>query len=578
MTSTLISTRTNDIRDIVQRLKDEASSFEKDYRNKDATYLRAYKGDHYSALTTSSWTRWKTRKVVNYTGDAIDFITSFLIEQSLHPYPVPPSEDQEHFTFALQEVIDKIWRDNKLDTTTQEDFIKTGLILGKSYIKVYFDPFQDEGKGGIVVSVIAPKNVFLDPTCNGNIKRARYLIWEAWIPYDEAIRKYPRYLETIQRAITLPVDKSDVYTDEVSPGGVFNSDATKTWDLPIHTPTSSSSTDLKDFILPNIQTESKVKITEAWLKDFTEEEVKEGRGRKYKYTNNIRLITIINDVVVQDTSTPYKNVKQFPWTMWLDKKVPFESTGLGTVSQVWSSQLDVNKKGSYIGDYITFAGNPVWIIDKEAEIDKSRLTNVPGLIIMKERGGDVRRESPPEIPQSIFQTVRDGINEIRELSGSLDVLTGRQIPGTRSGSMLGEMKEAASGKVLLKKLALKEAIAEIGEIMLGIIKEYYTDIQILRIVGDYRTPRYFPFSGVVVDGPWVIKVEAMPSTQVSRQARFDQGIRLYTMQVIDKKALLDLIDFPNREQVLERIDKAQSAYFNALATRQTYLPKRPPRY
>lgn len=562
---------------LINRLKDEAKQRRTKYASTPRlnNYMKVYNGEHYPEISYSPYTKWKSRQVVNYTGDVIDFITSFLLEQSPHPFAVPPNDDQQKVTELLQAVIDDVWEENEMDGTQLENYTKTALIMGNSYAKVYFDSTLNEGMGAIVIDLVDPRDLYVDPNCKGNLRKARYIIWEKSIPYDEAVRRFPKYRKYIENNMTK--DWNQDAKDEIGPQVTyFNSTGTQTWDFSIFSPLKDSTTKSGDAFTPIQGSTDKVMVTEAWLRDYTQIKkkvtTKDSLGKEtteekivYKYKKCIRLVTIVGNKVVQDGSTPYVGFNGFPYAGFIDKPIPFESQGLGTVSQIWPMQMDINKKKSYISDYQKFAGNPIWIVDKESGVKRSELSNIPGLVVQKQQGTTVQRESPPELPQYFFTGIKESVDELREVSGATDVVMGKKQKGTRSGEQQSDLRDSAQGKLRLKLLALKKSVATMGEIILALVEQYYTDVRILRIAGDYHEPQYLKFSGTMVNGPWRVRVESMPSTPSTRQARFDQAMRLFSMNVIDKKALMDIIDFPNKEKIMKRMQEMDAAYFKSIS-------------
>jgi hypothetical protein len=126
------------------------------------------------------------------------------------------------------------------------------------------------------------------------------------------------------------------------------------------------------------------------------------------------------------------------------------------------------------------------------------------------------------------------------------------------------LEASMTGKLGLFKNAVNDAFEEAGRIILALVQEFYTLERMVRISKEGITPQFVPFSSLVLDDSWNVHVESMPSTPTTRQARFQQAIQLYTLQLIDKKAVLDLIDFPNRDKILQRMSKAEEEYMKLL--------------
>jgi hypothetical protein len=576
----IVENRSNNIVQIIKRLKEESIQTRKRSNQQFDTFERAYIGDHYPNLSYSPYTKWKSRQTINYVGDSIDIVTSYLLEQSLRPVADPPSEEQQSFTFAIQEVIDNVWKDNQMYSTGLEDYIKSGLNYGEGWKKIWFDPTLDEGKGEIVIDDVDPRDLYFDGTCNGQLKKARHIIYEKWIPFEEALRRFPKAMNAIRRATSIQVDQN-IDKEEVAHQSMFSFDGKKTWDIALVSPAQDANQFKQEGLQIPVKYPNKVKLVEAWLRDMSEEEYTDKNGKKQRraaYTNNLRLVTLIDDTVVQDVSSPYIYLKFFPFIPFYDRKIPGKSWGTGTTSQIWPLNMDVNKKDSFILDFIKFAGNPVWVIDKDANVKKGDVSNIPGLVINPEGSGKrVERLSPPQMPTGFFESKKESVEAIRDLSGVRDAMLGRGQKGTRSGQQAEVQNDPGQGKLRAKVNALKDSIVLMGEVILALIRQYYTEERIVKVAGEYHKPVFVPFSALLIDGTWRIKVEAMPSTQSTRAARFDQAMRLFGMHIIDGQAVLDIIDFPNKDKIQKRMEQYNNQYLQAMAQRKTKGTKAPTR-
>jgi hypothetical protein len=557
---------------LIRRLQAEAKNAKLKVMpsTKMAQFLKVYKGDHYPEMEFSPYTKWKARQAINYTGGAIDFITSFMLEQSPHPFCIPPDDKQEPITDILQAALDDVWEENDMDGLQMEEYATTAFVMGTAIAKVYWDPLARENEGSIMIDLIDPRDIDIDPTSHGNIKKARYMIWEKNVPWEEVVRRFPSY----QKIVSESLSAGDAYQLESgSPKQVFfNAQATETWDIAMFSPVTPTGVYDNSTYNPLTQYPTKVKVVEAWLRDMTMIQRKnEETGEKetvYKYTNCIRLVTIVGNHVVQDTSTPYPYMKNFPFVVYLDKPLPFSAWGLGTVSQVWPSNMTLNFAKSMEMDQYRMMGNSGWIVDKDAGVKLTQLTNAPGMIITKEKGSIVEKiEGSPPNP-GLKETVRDSIQEIGTLSGANDVNVGKPTKGMRSEKQQVDLKDSAQGPLRQKLLRLKKAVGEMGKDILALIQQFYTDVRLIRIQGDYGQATYLKFNNNMMDGRWKIRVESMPSSGATRQARLDQALKLYGMDLLDKQSVLSILDWPNRDKVLKKMADQEKAYMQAVSQGQ----------
>ena len=252
----------------------------------------------------------------------------------------------------------------------------------------------------------------------------------------------------------------------------------------------------------------------------------------------------------------------------------------------------INKDLAVIVDWMNIMTNPIWIIDNQSGVDPEMLTNQIGLIVSKNQGTEVRRESAPPLPSEMFnfyqvlQTLAD------QASGINDVTQGRRPTGITAAEALQTMQEAAQTRIRLKERNLQVSLSRLGELVISRMMQFYTKPRVIRLVGDgAEWPSYIE---------WYVEDTDEGSTMTSRKYEFDQesksyvqpddwntsepsrgifdvqvvggtslpflrekrgslAMKLYEQQVIDKESLLDTLDWPKKDQVLRRGMEAEAA-------------------
>lgn len=557
---------------LVRQLKDESRAVKGAYSVRWETFRRFYQGRHFPEMTFSVFTQWRSRRVYNYTAEIIDSITAYLLEQQPYPFAVPPDEDQQIFTDALQAVIDDVWSDNKMDSSLAIRFVNTGLVVGTSILKVYFDPLLDNGNGKIVIGWVDPFDFDMDPNCQGDLDKARWVIWEKFVPYEEMVRRYPQYEVLFRENLTIEDRRSRKEKDY---GGIspFDPQGTKTFDFLLQTPVSDFKSSFVEGLNVPFQHPSKISVTECWMRDETMVLDKDNVPVQ-KYRNGIRLVTIVGSRVIQDGSTPYEYVNGFPFVLYTDNPNPPDPWGIGTVARIFDIQGDYNSKTNFITDLIKFAGNPVTVVGAESGIGPNDITNVPGAVVVVNEQSKFERIPPANIPAEFFASAQTAKDSMREISGVTDVMAGKKPVGTRSADQDALLAEKAVGKLQLKLLLLKKSFKDVGNLILCLAKENYTAERTVRIAHVGIEPIYAKFSSMILDGDWKIDMDTMPATASTQKALRDLAMQLRAMGTIDDQALLDIVRFPNREKIQQRIQQAKEAYEQALAQGQAKPKKK----
>src|SRR5690606_25832009 len=111
---------------------------------------------------------------------------------------------------------------------------------------------------------------------------------------------------------------------------------------------------------------------------------------KKKYPNG-RKIVVASKVLISDGENPYED-GEFPYERLVNYIDPREFWGISEVEPLESPQKIFNKLICFSLDVLTLMGNPIWVIDDDADVDESQLENRPGAVIVKSKDSVVKRE------------------------------------------------------------------------------------------------------------------------------------------------------------------------------------------
>jgi hypothetical protein len=272
----------------------------------------------------------------------------------------------------------------------------------------------------------------------------------------------------------------------------------------------------------------------------------------------------------------------------VDTIKPRELWADGEVGPMIQTQDNINKTLSVIMDCLNATTNPVWIVDDDSGVDPDLITNIVGQVITKRRGSEVRREAPPPIPDSLFRFY-EVLRQLADTeSGVHDITQGRKPTGITAAQAISEMQDAAQTRIRLKERNLQNSLAQLGRLVVSRILQYYQKPRMVRITGKEGIPEYFEWyteeneSGDMVmnkrkytydeaqqrhipetawqqsppsKGMFDIDVIAGTSLPFMKGQRASLAMELKKMNVIDDEALLDSLEWPNKEQVLKRLQQ-----------------------
>jgi hypothetical protein len=338
-------------------------------------------------------------------------------------------------------------------------------------------------------------------------------------------------------------------------------------------------------------------VWEIWLDDDNIDEVLDEEGEKSykKRFPHGRLITMLpnQNIVLQDVENPYKHGHK-PYVRFVDTVLPRQFWGEGEAEPLMDIQRVINKIMSVILDYMNLMGNPVWVIESGSGVDSEQITNQCGLIIETAEGksGTVRREIPPPLPQYIQELYQTMLNMANMISGVGELSNGARPIGITAAAAIETLQEASQTRIRQKARNMETALSQMGYLIVSLMMQFYRTPRVAKITGDNEWPEYFEFyiqdtdDGRVVynkkdyqydkanksyipatayeasapsKGVFDVKVMAGTSLPFAKTQRSNVAFKLFDSQVIDAKELLDTLEWPNADQIVERMQQSVMA-------------------
>ena len=330
-------------------------------------------------------------------------------------------------------------------------------------------------------------------------------------------------------------------------------------------------------------------------------------------------------MVLFDGENPYDD-KKFPFIGLTNYTLPREFWGISEVEQLMGPNKIYNKVISFTLDVLTLMGNPIWVVDTTSGIDTDNLFNRPGLVVEKEPGSEVRRESGVELQPYVLPLL-DRVKQLFDgLSGAKDISKPVDDNAITAASAIVAVQEAAQTRLRLKARHLDAFLQEMGQHYVERVMQFYSSPKVVRITGEDQGYQYFKFhidtmkdeagneimgengkprkvahmrnyiqnteTGKVsesleatsyeIHGLLDVKVSTGSSLPFAKNQAAEKAMKLYTIApppgggVIDDEELLKALDYPNWEAVLQRV-KQKRAEQAAMAQQQAAMAPPPKR-
>jgi len=501
---------------------------------------------------------------------------------------VPSHPDDIVIVKHLADVFDAKWEDLDLDllVTLSE---KDALVMSEGYWKVWFDPSLLGGVGDLNVSQVSPRNIYPDPySKHPLLKDAYYIVYSAPVSMSKLLLQYPHKADAIKKEFA---GKSPDATSNDNRGqSNYAETAHDVGDTPSTTRWNTTKA---------LGQDAKLTFNELWVDDQTAEEhapdyivylddksavertdeawqeaIQSGReydifaakklpdigledGTKYyrKYPNG-RIIAWIGNTLLRDDPSDYEHGRS-PYVRFFRYTVPDKNYFFGEIDQIIPLQEELNKRKSQAIDLLNLVVNPPMLVYQGSGIDINKVTNRPGLILPTNVPVDQAAKwlQMPNIPSAMFVQMSTINQDIDTVSGIHDITQGRNPSGITAGIAIETLQEAAQTRLRLASRFLEYSIKHAAELMVSIIWQYYNEPRTIRKKGaDGWTYKTVNFANAELQGDMpAVKIQAGSTMQTNKAVLRQQGISLFQISAIDRRALLELFDFPNIEGIISRM-------------------------
>lgn len=260
---------------------------------------------------------------------------------------------------------------------------------------------------------------------------------------------------------------------------------------------------------------------------------------------------------------------------------PNEVYGEGWMKHVMPLNRVLNSLESSTFDYNYKVAKGRIVVDKDSGV--RAIHNQHGEIISKKRGSEVRAMDMPALPSAVGQQIERVYQYQEDISGVHSASLGRMPPGSRSGQMLTEMKQADSTNQDLFVDNLEDFLTLVGQKILKKIAKHYDSVHILEDLG-YKgeEAKYFAVAGKnwkskkadkEEQGKFRIGADVVDITQIgednnvrvtigswlgyTKEALIEKVIKMFQLGLIDQGTALRAIEFGEVDKIVQQTRMSQ---------------------
>lgn len=485
-------------------------------------YMSAYKGTYFKNQNLPDY---KSNEISNLVFSTIETIRPIMTDNNPKFLAVPNTPTGMEFTSDVQTALDYEWDREKMALKLPAQLIPM-LVYGSAVWFVQWDG-KDGEYGNISIKPVDPFNIFPDPLAE-SIDNSEFLVYATYRNANQIKQQFPEKASAIEGS---RITMSELVSER------DNNDT---------------------------QDANQVLILEMWCRDWTtmDEDV-EGK-KQLKYPKG-RVITCLPElgILLSDKKNPYKDGK-FPFVLMKNYDIPFEFWGVGEVEQIMSPQHYVNELTNQIIDNAKNTANMQWIIDKNSGIGQGKLTNRPGLVIRKTPGSEVRRDTPPAMPNYVREQIEVLKKDMQDISGVFDTLKGSQQGSVTAASAILALQEASQARIRLKIKLMEASLSELAQIVYSRMQQFWKLDRWVRVTDVEGNPLFKQIGTQVLSNDFDLKVMAGSTMPVNRNAMLDLMIRLAQtngedgLPLVDRKAVLEFLPTGDKKAITDRFEELQA--------------------
>jgi hypothetical protein len=574
--------------------------------------------------------KWRASPVANVCRPTIETILPILTDTSPGFSFSGRNPDDFDFANTMTDVNKNWWETENMDYKIPV-WIKDALMYPVGILKVIWNDDLKAGLGDVDVSVVDPKAILVrkgtldfDQTCPwvvhlmsktvGDLKRA-------FPELAQIIRADGSGKELDQEYGS---NKNKAYSGDIIPVAITTQKTTlrNLTDVEKHSDVS------EDVLIAECW------ATDETIEDYQDKEEtpkKDDNGQlvlgedgkpviesaivnKQRYKNpNGKVITIIPSqrILLQSKPSPRDDGRK-PFVRLVDHIRGRKFYGDGEINEsVIKVQDLLNSVLAVIMDHAKLMNNSGWVIDQSTGIDPQMISNGVGQILIKTGPGTVERLTPPEIPSQLFRLYTVLFQLADYETGVHDETRGRKPTGVTANSAIQTLQEASQTRIRLKDRNLECSLTQLGYLVIATMLQNYRLPRIVKITGQGANPQFYEIfidktaegyvyhqqkyntveelnpdgsttTRYVPENQWTvskpsrglfdISVTSGTSLPYAKDKRASLALTLFDKKLIDQKEVLTAVDWPRKEEVMQRMDKSAQ---DAASAQQAQAPAMP---
>jgi hypothetical protein len=267
---------------------------------------------------------------------------------------------------------------------------------------------------------------------------------------------------------------------------------------------------------------------------------------------------------------------RYPFAILYDFPQRQDFWGKSTCEFILDNQKIINKIEAIIATIGLLLQNPQKIVSKASGLNPREVAkygNAHGHVfyVNGTPANAMMWQTPPQIPQSLFNLLENAKANIREITGLTEAYMGQSVGSLQTSSGVSSLIERATLRDRDQMYDVELYIEDLSRLLLGFITEFYTEERVIRI--DKPTEKiemdrqeFINFVGrSFADIDFDMEINVSANAPISRLRQQSEAEKLINMQgqygfkpeLIKPQEYIRMSEFTDAEQIVERMDNEE---------------------
>lgn len=468
---------------------------------------------------------------------------------------------QQKLAQDLETVLDSLWVNHNFEGEV-EKVLFDAFIYGTGFFKCVYDPGADGGAGNALMRRCDPFSLFIDPAAT-SLQDANYIIEARELSLTEFERRFPNRGDVIEAdmgaGFSLP-HRESTDTGSKAPMANLAAHSGGTGTVPPVYGRPGQGGRVSD----SAYYDGSITVFEAWIKENTLYTPVEGdeEDEPFNVSEWRVIITTGSHVLVNERAIDMWEHGHHPYVRYVTHDIG-DMWGIALVDHLADPQMAINRLLAALQQHAELVSNPIFMEDTRSGIPRTKIVNRPGQRITKGAGSEAGWLVPPQMPNDVQELIQFYINEMERISGLSGVVRGFSPTGRNAQGVIDAVAESAFVRIRLALRNLERSLSTAGNLLANLVVENYSLPRVMSIVGPdgersmlaLRARHFFVPNDEGADPmKFSLFVRAGSAMPISRAARIAEAETLFAMGALDAQAVLEAHDYPNREDILQRVN------------------------